>query len=182
MSVQATSLVPQVRESQESDLPAVQAIYAHHVRHGRGSFELEPPDLAEMTARRRAVVERHLPYLIAELEGSVGGYAYAGPYRPRPAYRFSLEVSVYVSPERQRLGLGRLLLGSLIERCEALGYRQLVAVIGDSGNHPSIALHESLGFRHVGTLSSVGWKHGRWLDTVLLQRGLGRADTAPPDG
>ena len=181
MSLQEAPLVPQVRESRESDLPAIQAIYAHHVCHGRGSFELDPPDLAEMASRRRAIVERNLPYLVAELEGAVGGYAYAAPYRPRPAYRYSLEVSVYVAPERQRAGLGRLLLASLVERCEALGCRQLVAVVGDSANRASIALHEALGFRHVGTLSNVGWKHGRWLDTVLLQRGIGRADTAPPE-
>ncbi|MEX0760249.1 MAG: N-acetyltransferase family protein [Tistlia sp.] len=170
-----------LRDSLDADLPAIQAIYAHHVRHGSASFELEPPDLAEMTARRRALVERGLPYLVAERQGAVGGYAYAGPYRPRPAYRFALEVSVYVAPDSHRLGLGRLLLAGLIERSEALGFRQLVAVVGDSANAASIGLHQALGFRLAGTLQSVGWKHGRWLDSVFLQRSLGPGDATPPD-
>lgn len=181
-SLQPEIDVPLLRESRHADLPAIQAIYAHHVEHGTGSFELEPPDLAEMAARRRGIVERGLPYLVAEWQGSVAGYAYAGPYRPRPAYRFSLEVSVYVAPGRQRLGLGRLLLGGLVERCQALGYRQLIAVVGDSANAGSIGLHEALGFRRAGLLESVGWKHGRWLDSVFLQRELAPGDGTPPAG
>lgn len=180
MSTLNATPVPGLRAARAADLPAIQAIYAHHVRHGSASFELEPPDLEEMTARRRAILERDLPYLVADWQGAVAGYAYAGPYRPRPAYRYALEVSVYVAPDRQRLGLGRLLLGGLVERCEALGYRQLVAVVGDSANTASIGLHEALGFRRIGTLASVGWKHGRWLDSVFLQRALGPGDGAPP--
>ncbi|SMF51506.1 phosphinothricin acetyltransferase [Tistlia consotensis] len=181
MSSQPAIERPTLRASLDGDLPAIQAIYAHHVLHGSGSFELEPPDLDEMTARRRAILERGLPYLVADWQGAVAGYAYAGPYRPRPAYRFTLEVSVYVAPDRQRLGLGRLLLGGLIERAEALGYRQLIAVVGDSANLASIGLHESLGFQRAGVLRSVGWKHGRWLDSVFLQRSLGAGDDAPPE-
>ena len=169
-----------IRDSAASDLPAIQAIYAHHVLHGSASFELEPPDLAEMTARRAGLVERGLPYLVAERDGAVAGYCYAGPYRPRPAYRYALEVSVYVAPGQARRGIGRLLLATLVERCEALGYRQLVAIVGDSANAASIGLHEALGFRRTGLLASVGWKHGRWLDSVFLQRALGPGETAPP--
>lgn len=180
MSEQAELPAALLRPSAEADLPAIQAIYAHHVLNGAGSFELVPPDLAEMAARRRTILERGLPYLVAERQGAVAGYAYAGPYRPRPAYRHTLEVSVYVAPDRQRLGLGRLLLGGLVERCEALGCRQLVAVVGDSANAGSIGLHEALGFRRAGVLRSVGWKHGRWLDSVFLQRALGPGDAEPP--
>jgi phosphinothricin acetyltransferase len=180
MTAACTSESPLLRDSAEADLPAIQAIYAHHVRHGSASFELEPPDLAEMTARRRALLDRGLPYLVADAGGWVAGYAYAGPYRPRPAYRYALEVSVYVAPDRHRLGLGRLLLGGLVERAERLGYRQLVAVVGDSANAASIGLHRALGFHEAGVLRSVGWKHGRWLDSVFLQRSLGDGDAAPP--
>lgn len=180
MTAGSTSEAALLRDSAEPDLPAIQAIYAHHVRHGSASFELEPPDLAEMAERRRALLARGLPYLVAEAAGRVAGYAYAGPYRPRPAYRYALEVSVYVAPDRHRLGLGRLLLGGLIARTEALGYRQLIAVVGDSANSASIGLHEALGFRQAGRLRSVGWKHARWLDSVFLQRSLGDGDDAPP--
>lgn len=164
-----------------ADVPAITAIYAHAVRHGRGSFELDPPDEAEMGRRRDLLVTAGYPYLVAEEDDEVVGYAYAGAYRPRPAYRSTVENSVYVAEARQGRGLGRLLLGRLIQEAESKGFRQMVAVIGDSNNKASIRLHEALGFRHVGTLRSVGWKHEQWLDTVLMQRMLGAGDNTPPD-
>lgn len=169
-----------LREAQPADLAAVRRIYAHHVLNGLASFELEPPDEAEMRRRREAVAERGLPFLVAELRGEVRGFAYAGPYRARPAYRFTVEDSVYVAPDALGHGLGRALLGELIRRCGALGFRQMVAVIGDSGNRASIRLHEALGFSHAGLLRSVGFKFGRWVDSVLMQRGLGEGDAIPP--
>lgn len=161
-------------------MDAVTAIYAHHVRRGSASFETEPPTAAEMRARRTALLAQSLPYLVLEEAGLVQGYAYAGVYRPRAAYRDTVENSVYLRPEAIGRGFGRKLLAALIEECEAGGLRQMVAVVGDSGNTASIRLHEKLGFRPVGVLRAVGYKHGRWLDTVLLQRPLGAADTAPP--
>jgi L-amino acid N-acyltransferase YncA len=170
-----------VRESEEPDLPAITAIYAHHVRFGLGSFEEDPPALAELQQRRAEVLARRLPYLVAsDAAGIVLGYAYAAPYRSRSAYRFSLEDSIYVAPAAQRRGVGRALLGALIEQSAALGYRQMVAVIGDSGNLGSVGLHEELGFRRVGVLPAIGFKHGRWVDSVLMQRALGPGETAPP--
>lgn len=170
-----------VRASEEADLPTITAIYAHHVRFGLGSFEEEPPSLAELQQRRAEVLARRLPYLVAgDAAGTVLGYAYASPYRSRSAYRFSLEDSIYVSPAAQRRGIGRALLGSLIEQSAALGYRQMVAVIGDSSNLGSIGLHEELGFRRVGVLPAIGFKHGRWVDSVLMQRPLGPGATASP--
>jgi phosphinothricin acetyltransferase len=172
---------PTLRDATDADIPVITAIYGHAVRHGRASFETDAPDEAEIASRRAAIVARGLPYLVAELPGAgVVGYAYAGPYRPRPAYRFSLENSIYIAPDRQGGGIGRALLPALIARSEALGYRQMIAVIGDSANHASIRLHESCGFVHVGVLQSVGWKHGQWLDTVLMTRALGPGDAAPP--
>jgi phosphinothricin acetyltransferase len=170
-----------LREAGPADLPEIQAIYAHHVAHGLASFELEPPDLEEMTRRHQAVIGRGLPYLVAELEGRVRGFASAGPYRPRPAYRYTLENTVYVDPAAQRQGIGEALLAALIERCTALGYRRLVAVIGDSANRPSIRLHEKLGFQVAGRIPSVGFKFGRWVDSVILQRPLGEGDETLPD-
>jgi phosphinothricin acetyltransferase len=172
-----------IRDAADADIGAITAIYAHAVRHGRASFETEAPDEAEIARRRAALVERGLPYLVAELPGEgVVGYAYAGPYRPRPAYRFSLENSVYIAPERQGRGIGRALMAALIERSETAGYRLMVAVIGDSANRGSIRLHELCGFTHIGVLPAVGWKHGQWLDTVLMARqlGLGAAEPPPP--
>ncbi|HWI28107.1 MAG TPA: GNAT family N-acetyltransferase [Stellaceae bacterium] len=170
-----------VRASAESDLPAITAIYAHHVRFGLGSFEEMPPDAAEMERRRAEVLRRGLPYLVAEgPAGAVQGYAYAAPYRARSAYRYSLEDSIYVAPAAERRGIGRALLGELVERCAALGYRQLIAVIGDSGNLGSIGLHERMGFRRVGLLPAAGFKHGRWVDSVLMQRELGDGAATPP--
>lgn len=175
-----------VRDCTDDDIAWVQAIYAHHVLNGLGSFEEVAPDAAEMTRRREEVVRRRLPFLVAQMPGldprtgTVGGYAYAGPFRPRSAYRYTVEDSVYIAPDAQGKGLGRVLLGTLIERCQLLGYRQMVAVIGDSGNFASIALHARLGFVEAGVLRSVGFKAGRWVDSVLMQRRLGRGDDTLP--
>ena len=162
-----------VRDSADSDVPAIQRIYAHHVLHGLASFEVEPPSVEEMGRRRSEILDRGLPYLVAEDGGEILGYSYAGLYRTRIGYRFSLENSVYVDHARHRSGVGRALLTELIARCERGDWRQMIAVIGDSGQAASIGLHASLGFRHIGTLQAVGLKFGRWLDTVLMQRALG---------
>lgn len=169
-----------VRPSLETDLPAITAIYAHAVTHGTASFELDPPDKAEMTRRRAALVDGGFPYLVAERDREVLGYAYAGPYRPRPAYRSTVEDSIYVSQSAQRLGIGRRLLSSLIAECEARDFRLMVAVIGDAESSGSIGLHASLGFEHVGTLNGIGYKHGRWLATVLMQKSLGAGMSEKP--
>ena len=170
-----------VRDATEADLPAIQEIYGHHVRTGLGSFEETPPDLAEMTQRFAALRARGMPYLVAETAaGAVVGYAYAGPYRPRPAYRYALEDSVYVAPGQEGQGVGAALLGALIPRGEALGFRQMVAMIGDSGNLGSVRLHEKLGFAPAGVVKSVGYKLGRWVDVVILQRPLGAGDGTQP--
>lgn len=173
-----------IRPAEAGDVPAIQAIYAHHVLHGVASFEEEPPDQAEMTRRLAEVRARGLPYLVAEDRpgsGAVLGFAYAGPYRARRAYRYTLEDSVYVLPGRGGRGIGSALLGALIERCAALGYRQMIAVIGDSANAGSIRLHARHGFRDCGILASVGFKHGRWVDSVFMQRALGPGDETLPD-
>ena len=171
---------PIIRASREADVARITEIYDHHVRHGTASFEIEPPDAAEIARRRAGVLDQGLPYLVAEIDGRVVGYAYAGPWRPRPAYRWSVENSIYIDHNVTRSGLGRLLLPALIEHCTAAGRRQMVAVIGDSAHLPSIRLHEAFGFRHVGTLQNIGFKFGRWLDSVLMQRPLGPgADTVP---
>lgn len=170
-----------LRACEAGDIPAITAIYRREVLGGTASFEIEPPDEGEMLRRWQALVAAGCPYLVvAAADGEVLGYAYAGPYRPRPAYRFTLENSVYVRPEARGRGLGRLLLGALIESAAARGFRQMVAVIGDTANRPSIALHEALGFVHAGVFRSVGWKHERWLDTVLMQRPLGPGGDVPP--
>lgn len=170
-----------VRDSAEADVAAIAAIYAHHVRHGLASFEEEPPAAAEIGRRRAEVLARALPYLVASgPEARVLGFAYAAPYRTRSAYRFTLEDSIYIAPDAARRGIGRALLGELIARCTAAGYRQMMAVIGDSANAGSIGLHERLGFARVGTLPAVGFKHGRWVDSVLMQRALGAGDQTLP--
>jgi len=169
-----------IRASDEADVEAIAAIYAHHVLHGTGSFEIEPPSPDEMRDRRAALVARGFPHLVALRDGSVVGYAYAGPYRSRAAYGGTVESSVYVRADAIGSGIGKRLLQALIAACDARGFRQMVAVIGDSDNVPSIRLHEQLGFRMVGVLRSVGYKHGRWLDTVLLQLELGPGNRAPP--
>lgn len=161
-----------LRDALLEDLPAIAAIYSHHVRTGTGSFEEEPPSVEIMTQRWRAVTNRNLPWLVAEIEGMVAGYAYARPYHERSAYRFTLEDAVYIAPDAARSGLGRALLSNVLARCASDGYRQMIAIIGDSANAGSIGLHESLGFRHVGVLRNVGVKFGRSLDSVLMQREL----------
>jgi len=171
-----------LRPSADSDVPAIAAIYAHHVRTGLASFEIVPPTEEEIARRRLEVLKRGLPFLVAEFAGTVVGYAYASAYRARPAYRSTLEDSIYIHPNHARKGIGRLLLQALIADCEAKGYRQMIAVIGDSGNAPSIGLHRAFGFEHAGTLRSVGFKFGRWVDTVLMQRRLGPGDSKLPEG
>jgi phosphinothricin acetyltransferase len=169
-----------VRPAAQADLPSIQAIYAHHVLHGLASFEEEPPSLDEMRRRFDDVTAQGLPYLAAEKGSEVLGYGYCALYRTRSAYRYALEDSVYVKDGLYRRGIGRAILAELIQRCERLGYRQLVSVIGDSAQVASIALHANLGFLRAGTLRSVGFKFGRWVDTVIMQRPLGRGDGAPP--
>jgi L-amino acid N-acyltransferase YncA len=169
-----------IRAASPADIRAITQIYAHAVRHGTASFELEPPDEAEMAARLQTLLKGRYPYLVAESGGAVVGYAYAGPYRARPAYRFSVENSVYVAPQAHRRGIGRLLLDRLISDCEARGYRLMIAVIGDSAQAPSIELHRAAGFKLVGAFEGVGYKFDRWLDTVLMQRPLGKGSSAPP--
>ncbi len=166
--------MPSIRSVAAADLPAVQAIYAREVLTRTATFELEPPGVEEMGQRVEAVRSGGLPWLVAEIEGAVAGYAYAGPYRTRPAYRLTVENSVYVDDAFLRRGVGRALLDELIRLCTGLGRREMVAVIGDSANAASIGLHAAAGFRHVGTLSGVGHKLGRWLDTVIMQRPLAR--------
>jgi L-amino acid N-acyltransferase YncA len=168
-----------IRPSLEADLPAITAIYAHHVMHGTGSFEIDAPDLAEMTRRRADVLAKGLPHLVASRGAEVLGFAYAGAFRPRPAFRFMAEDSVYIHADHVGLGIGRALLAELLRHCEALGIRQMLAVIGDSANAGSMGLHHSLGFAHTGSLKASGWKHGRWLDTVFMQKTLGAGDSSP---
>lgn len=171
-----------VRDALEADMPAIQEIYTHHVLYGLASFEETPPSIEEMLARRQAVLGLGLPYLAAEQGGRVVGYSYASSYRPRPAYRHTIEDSVYVAEGRAGRGIGGALLSGLIGRCEAGPWRQMLAVIGDSGNAGSIGLHRRFGFEPVGTLRAAGFKLGRWVDTVLMQRSLGPGDQTLPDG
>lgn len=173
---------PEPRPAANGDLEAITEIYGHHVLHGLGSFELTAPSLEAMAERFEAIKARGLPYLVVEREGAVRGFAYAGAYRPRPAYRFAVENSVYIAPGHEGRGLGRLLLRQVIRDCTDLGYRRMVAVIGDSANHASIRLHEALGFERAGLIPSTGFKLGRWVDVVILQRALGEGDRSlPPD-
>ncbi|MGE0765826.1 MAG: N-acetyltransferase family protein [Hyphomicrobiaceae bacterium] len=169
-----------IRNANLADLPAITAIYQVAVREGLASWEYDPPDEAEMCRRFEAIQAAGYPYLVAERAGRVLGYSYASAYRPRPGYRFTVENSVYVATDAQRGGVARALLEELIDRCTAAGFRQMVAVIGDSANAPSIRLHRSLGFTFAGVIHSIGWKLGRWLDGVYMQRPLGPGDTAPP--
>ena len=171
-----------VRAATEADAEALAAIYGDAVLHGFGTFEEEPPTPADMDGRRRAVQDQGLPYLVAEMDGRVLGFAYAGPFRPRAAYRYTLEDSVYVSPDAKGRGVGRAVLSAVIAACEALGVRQLMAVIGDSGNSGSIGLHRALGFEQTGVGRSVGFKHGRWVDIVHMQKPLNGGDGLPPSG
>lgn len=166
-----------IRPVASADVEAVAAIYAHDVRHGTGTFEIDPPSIGEMSDRIAAVTGAGLPYLVAVAGDDVVGFAYAGPYRPRPAYRFSVEDSIYLRPDVTGRGIGTRLLTEVVRRCEALGLRQMIAVIGDSDNVGSVRTHAKCGFELVGTFRAVGWKHGRWLDTVLMQRALGPGAT-----
>jgi phosphinothricin acetyltransferase len=169
-----------LRPAAEADLAAIREIYAHHVLHGLASFEIEAPTLDEMRRRFAAIVGSGYPYLLAAGDDGVLGYAYASAYRSRPAYRHTVENSVYVKPGAAGRGVGRLLLTALIEQCTQRGYRQMLAVIGDSANAASIGLHRACGFGECGTLRSVGFKAGRWVDSVIMQRPLGEADQTPP--
>jgi len=169
-----------VRPATAADIEAITRIYADAVLHGTASFEIEPPDQTEMLRRQSTLLTNGYPYFAAEIGSAVAGYAYAGPYRARPAYKWSVEDSVYVAPDMHRKGIGGLLLRALIAASAQRGYRQMIAVIGDSAQIASIVAHERAGFSHVGTLRSVGFKHGRWLDTVLMQRALGDGDARAP--
>ena len=180
MSSPASRPDVEVRDAAPGDVAAIRQIYAHHVLHGLASFEETPPDPDEMRRRLAGVVAAGLPWLVAVEGEAVLGYGYCTLYRARSGYRFSLEDSVYVRQDSQRKGIGRALLEELIRRCEVLGYRQLIAVIGDSGHAPSIGLHAAAGFLRVGAIRSVGYKFGRWVDTVIMQRPLGAGDGTPP--
>jgi L-amino acid N-acyltransferase YncA len=169
-----------LRPARPGDLAAITAIYDHAVRYGTASFELDPPDDGEMTRRYESLRIGGYPYLVAEVDGAVAGYAYAGPYRARPAYHWSVEDSIYIAPNAQGRGIGRALIERLVAEAEAGGFRQMIAVIGDSANIASIELHRRTGFRLVGTFDNVGFKFGRWLDSVLMQRPLGKGARVNP--
>ena len=170
-----------IRPVTPADIAAITRIYADSVTHGTASFELEAPDEAEMARRMNDLAAKGFPYIVAEIDGELTGYAYVGPFRTRPAYRLTVENSVYVAPKAHRRGVGRALLAALIEASEKAGHRQMIAVIGDSTQQQaSIALHAAAGFKHIGILPDTGFKHGRWLDTVLMQRTIGAGGTAAP--
>jgi len=171
---------PKIRSARPADIPAITRIYAHAVEHGTASFELDPPDEAEMARRMDELMSGNFPYLVAELDGALAGYAYAGPYRARPAYRFTVENSVYVAPASYRRGVGRALMDELIKAATERGFRLMIAVIGDSKQAASIGLHEATGFQHVGVFANIGYKFDRWLDSALMQRALGPGATTPP--
>jgi L-amino acid N-acyltransferase YncA len=168
-----------VRASTEEDVGGIARIYAHYVHTSTATFELEPPAAEEMSARRSKILTLGLPYLVAERDSKILGYAYAGQYRPRPGYQFTIEDSVYIDPEHLGQGLGHVLLTALITQCEQGPWRQMIAVIGDTANTASMRLHERHGFRRIGKLDSVGWKFNRWVDSVLMQRTLGAGNTLP---
>jgi phosphinothricin acetyltransferase len=175
--------MPLIRPSREDDLDAITRIYGHHVLHGTGTFETTPPSVADMAVRRADVLGKGLPWLVIEEDGQVLGFAYGNWFKPRPAYRFSVEDSIYLAPETAGKGWGRALLAELLAQLERVGVRKVMAVIGDSANAGSIGVHRALGFEHVGVVPSCGWKFDRWLDIVLMQRSLGAGDsTAPEDG
>ncbi len=170
-----------IRTARDSDLPSIHAIYRHYVLTSLATFEFEPPSIGEMAVRREGVLAAGMPYIVAERDGEVVGYAHAGPYRPRPAYRRTVEDSLYVRADCARQGVGRALLGGLLEACEACRMRQMIAVIGDRDNAGSTGLHERMGFQRAGLLRGVGFKFDRWVDVVLMQRQLGRGEEAPPE-
>jgi L-amino acid N-acyltransferase YncA len=169
-----------IRPANPADVSAITQIYADHVMHGTGTFETDPPNDDEIARRLQAITERGLPWLVAERDDEITGYAYAGPFRARPAYDWLVEDSIYLRSDCLRLGIGSRLLDALIERCTELGFRQMLALIGDSTNAASIRLHQRAGFRHIGVMPSVGWKHGRWLDVVIMQRDLGEGNMSSP--
>ncbi len=169
-----------IRTSRDEDITAITALYAHHVFHGTGTFETEAPSSAEMDLRRADVLAKGLPYLVAEQDGEVVGFAYGNWFKPRPAYRYSVETSIYLAPDLQRQGLGRALLAELLARCERAGIRKLMAIVGDSANAGSIGVHRSVGFTEMGTIAACGWKFGAWRDIVIMQMTLGLGDTQPP--
>jgi L-amino acid N-acyltransferase YncA len=169
-----------IRTAAPGDVAAIARIYADAVRSGTATFEIEPPDEAEIARRLHTLQASDHPYLVAEQSDAIAGYAYAGPYHLRPAYRWTVEDSIYLDPHFQKQGIGRLLLRQLLAEAQARGFRQMIALVGDSANAASIALHASAGFRRIGTLQSVGFKHGRWLDVVMMQHALGSADSSPP--
>jgi len=173
--------MPIIRPSTPNDIPHITAIYAHHVLHGTGTFEVEPPNDNDMAKRRADVVNKSLPYLVAAEGERVLGYAYCNWFKPRPAYRFSAEDSIYIAPEAAGSGLGRALMAELLRQAEQAGVRKMIAVIGDSANAGSIGVHRSAGFRHIGILESCGWKFGRWLDVVLMDKALGLGNTTAPE-
>jgi L-amino acid N-acyltransferase YncA len=173
--------MPIIRPSQPEDLSAITAIYQHHVLNGTGTFEIEPPSQEDMTARRADVLGKGLPYLVIEENGQVLGFAYCNWFKPRPAYRFSAEDSIYLAPNVSGKGWGRLLLAELCRAAEVAGIRKLIAVIGDSANEGSIGVHKSLGFQSVGVVKSCGWKFNRWLDIVMMEKALGHGDNRSPE-
>lgn len=172
--------MPIIRPSQLQDVPAITAIYTHHVLTGTGTFEIEPPTVSDMENRRADVLSKNLPYLVAVEGDTVLGFAYCNWFKPRPAYRFSAEDSIYLASTAHGQGIGRALLAELATQAEKVGVRKLIAVIGDSANHGSIGVHRSLGFSHVGILKSCGWKFDQWLDVVLMEKSLGAGDGQPP--
>ena len=173
--------MPLIRPSRDEDIAAITTIYNHHVLHGTGTFEIDPPSATDMAARRADVLGKGLPYLVVEEEGQVLGFAYGNWFKPRPAYRFSAENSIYLAPGVAGRGLGRLLLDALCVQAEAAGVRKLIAVIGDSANAGSIGVHRAAGFTHLGLVKSCGWKFDRWLDIVLMEKSLGAGDTTTPE-
>ena len=172
--------MPLIRPSRDEDITAITAIYAHHVLHGTGTFETEPPSAADMANRRGDVLSKGLPYLVAEEDGEILGFAYGNWFKPRPAYRYSVEDSVYLAPGLDRKGLGRALLAELLAYCEAAGIRKVMAIIGDSANAGSVGVHRALGFTQVGIVEACGWKFGAWRDIVIMQKTLGPGSSEPP--
>jgi len=172
--------MPLIRPSRDEDIRAITVIYAHHVLHGTGSFETEAPSIADMTARRADVLSKGLPYLVVEQDREIIGFAYGNWFKPRPAYRYSVEDSIYLAAHLHRKGLGRALLAELLARCETVGIRKVMAIVGDSANAGSVGVHRSVGFTPVGTIAACGWKLGAWRDIVIMQKTIGAGDTLPP--
>lgn len=180
-SLPGTDQAPTIRDATADDIPQIQQIYAHHVLYSTATFEEVPPAVQEMEQRMQRVREQHLPWLVAEQNGRILGYCYAGPYRPRPAYRYTIEDSIYLAEGESGKGIGQLLLGALLERCEQGPWRQMIAVIAGTQNESSIILHRKLGFAHVGTQPQTGYKFGQWIDVVFMQRALGQGGSTPPE-